>query len=519
MRSTHWLLGLVSLTTVSTTAQVVAEQAVQLPKVTIRGRVVDSVTGAGVAGALIAHGDRFTYAAYNGEFTLGDSTDRYNLRIAHPKYETHYWSAEKPGEGADVLIKLVPFAAVTGQVLDTFGEPIPYVTVQLLSEQVSEGVRHTSVVREHRTDDRGVYRLWDVRPETYLLRALGRTGEVRIQGRLPAGVQPTPPGGSERYGPAYYPGSPGRKGAAVLQVAAGAEVHADFTLATEPAYTVTGRVAGHKAGASLKLELYRDGRDLVGVSARINRDSGTFVLDDVAAGNYVLRATSDNNTRLFGERTLTVTRSLAEADIDVSAGATVEVSVNADPACAGARISLRQTGHAWDQSSYYMDRTNSRIDRPLGPGVYRVLSYGGCYLSSARTEATDVLAEGLTVGANSLIHLEVVLKEGGGRLQFEPNSNKGKEEQTRIAMVRDDPAGGIAYEFDLVSLPQFGERLSKPQKFAPGSYLVWAWQGPGKVAYWDPEEREAWRDRATRVTVRDGAAETVKVRLLTETKP
>ena len=49
---------------------------------------------------------------------------------------------------------------------------------------------------------------------------------------------------------------------------------------------------------------------------------------------------------------------------------------------------------------------------------------------------------------------------------------------------------------------------------APGEYFVWAWEGDEVIEYRNPQALATWKEKAIRVSLKDGALEHVELSLI-----
>jgi hypothetical protein len=153
-----------------------------------------------------------------------------------------------PGEKADVTIRLLPGAVITGVVTNPRGQPVQGITVAAMTAGAA-GAAPSPPMRVA-TDDRGVYRLFGLAPGEYIVAALpqivpapsGRGSSVSAEvtavsdadvqwaknlgtGSAP-GVRSAQPQASRpvAYAPVFHPGTTDAAGAAPVRVASGDEL-------------------------------------------------------------------------------------------------------------------------------------------------------------------------------------------------------------------------------------------------------------------------------------------------------
>jgi hypothetical protein len=255
---------------------------------------------------------------------------RYSLMVSKPGMLSTVHGAKRPGgagvpivlaegEHAAVTMRIVRGAVISGTVRDANGEPAAGVRVQVLAYDVdSTGVRKlgnrsfsNSGNGLLQTDDRGMYRIYGLRPGEYYLMAspasagiVGRTTSaaeiewaqraIATPGGVP-GAAPAP-GQSSTLAPVFYPGTADVSAAIPVTVKAAEERQGvDIAFSFIPTATVSGLLRGPDgspptlAQASL-VRLGVAGGDR-GNLLFIRPDSeGRFTVSGVQPGTYVLAA-------------------------------------------------------------------------------------------------------------------------------------------------------------------------------------------------------------------------------------
>ena len=196
-------------------------------------------------------------------------------------------ATHRPGDSA--TLRLARGGVITGSVTDQQGEPLVALAVRALRVRDLDGSTPRTpfpISVEDRTDDRGVYRIYGLRPGTYVLFAGGFSssafGPVAAYGGdtptfFPSGTRDTAAevtvrGGQEVQGiDIRYRGEQGRRVTGTVDFPA-ATVPGDFGVGVILTYAPTGIVAAS-----------------AGVGA--NTPGGSFSIEGVADGDYDLQAT------------------------------------------------------------------------------------------------------------------------------------------------------------------------------------------------------------------------------------
>jgi uncharacterized GH25 family protein len=147
----------------------------------------------------------------------------------------------KAGEEVkDFALQLVPYAVISGRVVDANGVPVDKATVGAINGVPSHSAE---------TDDRGQFRIGGLSSGRYLIKAL-------IGGRMPPEVR-TDGTVEINYAPTYHPGSPTAESAQPVQARAGEETSGiEIKLLPAPVLHVSGTVA--TVGKAKSLDVFLD---------------------------------------------------------------------------------------------------------------------------------------------------------------------------------------------------------------------------------------------------------------------
>ena len=160
----------------------------------IIGRVVDALTGSTLDSAVVTISG--PSAPVTGNAVVVDSRGRFLFRgLAAGRYsltaqKSGYMSGAygrlrfdgmsqpldlSDGEGAtNVVIRVWPYASISGTVVDETGEPLVGVYVYPFERSLVAGHPSLATRGAGRTDDRGVYRLGQLRPGEYVVAMVSR---------------------------------------------------------------------------------------------------------------------------------------------------------------------------------------------------------------------------------------------------------------------------------------------------------------------------------------------------------
>jgi hypothetical protein len=270
----------------------------------LQGRVFGDF-GEPLAGARIRlrrHGMnlRTTSADANGHYTLARIPEgRYTIQATNPGYVPLEYGQRRSAEAGRTLrlrehetLRAVEFMlprgnAITGNIVDEHGEPVEGAVVRALQLRfVSDRVVAQRVpgVRERRSDDRGQYRLFGLLPGTYIVAA-----------SVDAAVSGAQSDKSHGYASSYYPGTADVGQAWPLHVEVERDVYgAHIVLAPSTAVRISGTVHdsygdGLKGLVVLTTSRWSRGIATEPLTVPVN---GSFVLNNVPPGDYILQVTS-----------------------------------------------------------------------------------------------------------------------------------------------------------------------------------------------------------------------------------
>ncbi len=183
-----------------------------------------------------------------------------------------------------ISIAMPRAGAISGRVLDEFGEPLLGARIQAMKSRVVRGVRQLAPVgASDSTDDTGAFRLFGLSPGTYYVTAMLRasTDTDNIQNTIGAMT--------------YYPGTADVAYAQPIIMRGSEESIISFQVTPVRSVSVNGTVYGANGAAAGDVDVHLMRLDnsevgtTVGNFGRSGSD-GSFRIIDVPPGPYVLRA-------------------------------------------------------------------------------------------------------------------------------------------------------------------------------------------------------------------------------------
>jgi len=428
----------------------------------VTGQVVTAAEGAPLKSSRVAliqqdassHPRAFSATTdSDGRFEIKKVTpERYSFFATHAGYISQQYQSRGmnggtaltlvPGQEVDgALFRLVRGAVIIGRIVDESGEPMAKIGVTALRKasaaEMAEMAEWGPRARKEQlmntatalTDDRGEYRLFDLKPGEYYVKAseseafaLGAEDGLSWITRNNLGTQ---------YAPVFYPGVIQFDQAQPVPLAAGEEVRAEFSMRQVKTVEVAGRVlaADGRAASGAMVLLYIS--DAVNWSDHLDANTnsrGEFMIKGVPPGSYIVSAQQleEGGRRLFAQKKLEVgNENIDSVLLAFSQGATVRGRIVAVGASIPERVQI--TFESSQESD--MAGGGSALSKPDGSfqingvadGDYALLVYDleqGWYVRSARLGEEDVLEKGLQVEKGSVSGtLEIVLSSVGAQLE------------------------------------------------------------------------------------------------------
>jgi len=143
----------------------------------------------------------------------------------------------------DVVFYMLAAGAITGKIVDADGDPLR--DVDVMATVSTGGARRGDQTQSGRgaTNDLGEYRIADLPPGKYIVRATPPKNEAPPPGQNEKDIT----NGRVVYVTTYFPGTLDERQAIVIEVPAGGTATANFGVQTSHAYRVSGTVMGLSA--------------------------------------------------------------------------------------------------------------------------------------------------------------------------------------------------------------------------------------------------------------------------------
>jgi len=499
-----------------------------------------------------------------GHYVLANiAPGAYHLRVSHDGFMPQQYGAKKPGEvqKGEVLeltagavktkidLQMTPLGAIMGHIRDEDGDPVRQVNVAVLAYGYGPSGKALQVRSESQTDAAGDYRVFDLPPGTYYLRA------KPMSAQMPGIAQQ-----GEAYSTVYYPNAPQPAVAAAINVAAGQEQRGvDFVLHPISTASIRGRVIKPAGGENCSVSLEggmdegdmdmgdaggmmgtvgfvttADPEQLAGLDPsefmfpggrKVDKD-GKFEFRGIPIGSHSLSGTCSIGKQRYSTKLAIELESAGLENLELrpvgpsNVTGQIQIEGESKSKITAARVWLGSSGGDFfffggDDSAdgadgkVAEDGTFSFHD--VHPNIYHinVQAPPDLYLKSMMESSRDVRESGVDLTAGGMsVTLHVVLSANGGSIE-------GSVEN-----------GGSAKVTLIPSDPQRARSLAKAavagadghfsfQAVAPGSYRLLAWEDVDvSAAMYDAEFRKPFEGKGQTVEVAEKQKTTAQLILI-----
>jgi uncharacterized lipoprotein YajG len=529
----------------------------------IKGTVVNAVTGVPIARALVQAGDSYamlTDGEGHFEFNLpkaGSSNEAGVIQDQRYTFSPSSLTARKPGflndptgprqaeigPTGEITIPLLPEALIKGRVISSETDPATGITVQLFLQQVQEGILRWVQAGSGRANSNGEFRFAELLPGTY------RLATNEWMDNDPATTVP----GGQLYGypPVFYPGNSDFAAAGTIQLTAGQTVQADIPLTRQPYYPVRIPVTNAEVNGGMNVTVSVQGHRGPGYSLGYN--AGNQRIEGLLPhGNYLVEASILGQSSSSGAVQLSVAGAPAEGPgLTVIPNSSINVHVtdeftttdwraegisnNGKRSFPTPKLRLDLNIRA-EPADDFAPPTGGNLRAPAGPndnsmvlenltpGRYWLRAYAARgYVSSASMGGVDLLHEPFIVAPGSSTPIEITLRDDNAEIAGTiagvtptapaagPSANAGWLEQS--AYIYCVPVSNSAGQFLQLSASSDGK--FDYQMVAPGTYRVLAFKNQQpNLPYRDAEAMRAYESKGQVVHLSAGQKVNVQLQAI-----
>ena len=509
--------------------------AAQSDLASVQGKVIDSATGQGVRKATVTlrcnsspNGGTYTAVTNpSGEFRF-DSLQPASCNITSAAEGYNFVPGGSAGmisvaageQKSGIEFSLAPFGVITGKVVDENGEPAVQVSVMATTFVYNNLQRTLQQIGSAATDDRGVYRIFDVPAGRYYLSIEPRLlTPQQISQQSSAHMHSSFP--EEGYARVFYPGVADVTQASPHNLKPGEQwTGADFKLRKQPTYHIRGRVdAGAQVmrGGGPMVEYAQCNPDpmLGGHSQnRMGAPDGSFDISGLVPGNYCLMLRDPLGGGIASRQLVTV----KDADIEgiklsPSAPFSIKGSITFDGAPPDDRnfhlSVLLNSSEGYQFQAEVAPDLSFQLDK-IFPGKYILMlpQWLLFYAKSILYGAQDV-SNGVIPDAEPGASLTIILGSDPGEIDGTVQSGSpGPPEPVTIALMPDDAHIERTDLYRVMGSTTGGFSI---RGLAPRDYRLFVLHGHLNNDAHNPDLLKLLENRATLVTVHSNGHEQVSL--------
>jgi hypothetical protein len=511
---------------------------------TLEGSVINSQNGRVVPRATVIVRNlkkvaeaRSVRADGQGHFVVKNLQEgTYRLTAEHPSYFSgtrhqvfQYRVDLASGEQhSGIVLNLQPAAVITGQINDENSDPLQNVQVQLYERIYRGGRMVLDPAGGARTDDRGIYRMFEVRPGSYYVVAIVQPGAApnKDEGESadPAAGGPLPES-DIAYLPAFYPDVTELQQAHTVQIRGGDEANVNFAFVAKPAIAIRGKVVngvtGEPAPNAAITALWSEYLETMANTAKSAPKDGSFEIRGIAPGVYTLHAAfSINGTAFTAKRRVETTNGglenvVLEALPDTLVDGSVQVEVNDKQPRGPQRLQIvfqSNTSPLHSETTAGLPPGASTTTHDLGfqarlrPGEQYTISARGLpqnyYLKAVMVDGEEVDPDKVIVG-DQQADIKLVLSPSGGYIQGLVVDDSGNAKASAaIVLVPEESRRGITDLFRKSSSDKDG--WFRIRGVPPGTYQLFAFEDVDlNELIGQPELLKRFEDRSVQLTVEE----------------
>ena len=503
-------------------------------KYSLAGRVVNSLTGEPVRGALVQiymRGQLSAFTGTDGKFQFdrlpGGQTP---ITVRKPGFfsedelenRSHGFNRRVAAIGPETppeVLKLVPEGVIYGRITADDGEPIENLPIQLVVQRIENGRKVWQDGPGGVTDEDGAFRVAELQPGNYYFSAGASWNSETIASRA---SRPAALG----FPVVYYPAGSDISSASPISIVPGRQAEINLALSPQPCHRVSGTITGYAPGQYTNLQLFNSAGKLMSMSESFDPATGAFRIACVPRGAYTLMANAPDPQRhsLTATLPLTVNADLSGVHIILLPNANIPIRMRVISSKTGSQQFTQQENYfpahvqlvlhnpGMFEFRYGSQQVGERGAASLelqniASGAYgvEIVPNGPLYVQSATSGTTNLLESDLTVPAGvSPQPIEITLRDDGASLSGMVSSDNPTFNATVLAfsehlsvppIIQSTQSSGA---FQLPFLP-------------PGEYKILAVDHPELLEYRNPEVMRQYLSEVREVSLSPG--QTAKIEL------
>jgi hypothetical protein len=415
-----------------------------------------------------------------------------------------------------------PAPTAVGSVLDSYGQPIPNVTIEALRRSYDiRGNPRFVRVATGLTDDRGQYRIFWLDPGDYFFYATSTLSD-----------DPNAPPLSV-VSPTYFPGVSVPQAATSVRLDIGREAEVDFRLRGAALWAVRGQTMGPVGSVAASVSLTAPSEDpsfsrYTAQTVAAGPQAGEFVINDVPPGSYLLMAKNGaGDPQIVTAQRITLAAVLLPPppySIALSLRPPLSVSGRLYPESRdsanlqGARVELISTDPDLPSPKLVVAQPDGQFTLKgvaLGDYVVEVSNLPrNVYLKAARLGEADILDKPLSLGVKDPIApLHILLASDGGQLQV--SVYDAADTLRAGAKVVLAPEGKRREHRELYRVATSGEDGEAVfHGIPPGTYKLFAWDDPEPNAYLNADYLQPYERYGVPITIGSGDNPSISIRII-----
>jgi hypothetical protein len=455
---------------------------------------------------------RFAFALEPGQYAVAAQRDGFSSATTQGGIARVIVSLAARENKTDALLQVQPLSVIAGRIRDEQGDPVRRVQLSAMAYQYSARGRQLVTRDSASSNDLGEYRMFDLPPGKYYLKA-------SPQAMLTTGLNRGSRGADEdMLAAAFYPGVSDPEAAAAIEVHPGEELRGiDLVLRRVLGVSIRGRVLRPPGVSGTGIVMLSG--DAAERGAGMVDAQGGFEIRGVTPGTYELTCTAAVAGKRYAGR-LPVQVGAADIEglelrlqstMDLNGVVRVEGESSFNPA--QARVMLEGRNRSFLSTAGKGEGAFTIKD--VEPGVYKPSVPTGVdvYLKSVRCGNAEVGDAGLDLSGGAPCELFITLSANGGQIDgaIERDSS-GPAAPVFVTLIpagpRRDPSLAKTSSLDASG----GFRL---RGIAPGAYKLYAWEDADLNAVrYDPDYLKPYEGLGQSVQISENSKETVTLKVI-----